>query len=96
MRLLGDAATGVFIFIYLSVFSAGAIVFTAFGYSLTDSLFEFPSSLGTVGLSVGITSCSDPLPLLWVQIIGMFLGRLEFFVVFAAFARVVQDIRDVV
>lgn len=86
--------TGIFIFLYMLVFLAGSLIFTAYGYGLKDSLFEFASSLGTVGLSVGITSPETPVTLLWVQIVGMFLGRLEFFVVFAAVAKVFQNIRD--
>jgi trk system potassium uptake protein TrkH len=57
------------------------------GYPLDESLFEFASSLGTVGSSVGITSYSANPVVLWTEVIGMFLGRLELMVIFAFFAK---------
>jgi trk system potassium uptake protein len=56
-------------------------VLAACGYSMRDSLFEFASALGTVGLSVGVTSPDMPDIALWAEIIAMFLGRLEFMAV---------------
>ena len=64
---------------------------TAYGYSLQDSLFEFISSLSTVGLSVGITSPDAPAGVLWTEIVGMVLGRLEFLTVAIASLRLLQD-----
>lgn len=88
--------TGTFVFLYLAVFLAGSCFIALFGYSMSDSLFEFASSLGTVGLSVGVTSASTPLPVLWVQIIGMLLGRLEFFVVFVGIGKLARDAKDLI
>lgn len=84
------AQTGTFLFIYLITLTIGTLIITAYGYPLKDALFEFASSLGTVGLSIGITSPSLPLPILLAQIVGMLLGRLEFFVVFAAGAQMLK------
>lgn len=81
-----DAAS--FSFLYLFLYAAGAFAITAAGVPLKDALFEFASSIGTVGLSVGVTSTSLPEWVLWIQIAGMFLGRLEFFVVFGAMTEV--------
>jgi len=63
------------------------------GYSLSDSLFEFASAIGTVGLSVGVTSAQMPDAALWVEIFAMFLGRLEFTVVIVSLLKLVKDSR---
>ena len=85
-----------FIFLYLFVFLIGSAVMTGYGYPLQDSLFEYASSLGTVGLSIGITAADAPAGLLWTQTVGMFLGRLEFFTVFVGVACLLRDIRPMV
>jgi trk system potassium uptake protein TrkH len=78
------STVGGFLFIYLTTWIAGALVISCFGYSLRDALFEYASSVGTVGLSIGITAADAHPAILWIEIVGMFLGRLEFFVVFVA------------
>jgi len=82
-----------FVFLYLATYILGTMVLAAYGFSLRDSLFEFASALGTVGLSIGVTSASAPAPVLWAETLGMFLGRLEFFVVFTALAKLALDLR---
>ena len=81
-----------FVFLYFLVFTLGVVITAAYGNSLPDSLFEYASSLSTVGLSIGVTSADAPIGLLWTQIVGMFLGRLEFFTVFIGIVRLFQDI----
>ncbi len=54
-------------------------------------MFDFASALATVGLSVGVVSATSPLPVLWVEIIGMFLGRFEIFIIFICFLKLVRD-----
>ncbi|MFA9376413.1 MAG: potassium transporter TrkG [Lachnotalea sp.] len=49
--------------------------------SLSDAMFEFASSLGTVGLSIGLTGPTTNSLTLIVEMIGMLLGRLEIFIV---------------
>ncbi|MDY0268697.1 TrkH family potassium uptake protein [Trichloromonas sp.] len=78
---------GLFLFVWL----LGSCALTAFGHSLRDSLFEFASALGTVGLTAGITGPATPAGQLWVQIFGMLFGRLEFFVIFWGLAKLVRD-----
>lgn len=82
-----------FLMVYIFVLVIGTLVFTSYGYSLTASLFEFASALGTVGLSVGITGYDAALGIHWMSIIGMFMGRLEFFVIFVAIARISTDVK---
>ncbi|MFQ5422340.1 MAG: TrkH family potassium uptake protein, partial [Anaerolineae bacterium] len=68
-----------YVFLHLSVFFAGSSIIAAHSYSLKESLFEFASALSTVGTSVGVTAPNAAAGVLWAEIAGMFLGRLEFF-----------------
>lgn len=83
----------IFIFFYVSSFAAGVLMLCAYGYPLRESLFEFASAIGTVGLSVGVTSATAPDPVLWAEIIAMFLGRLEFMIVIVSFIKLGKDVR---
>ena len=81
----------VFAVAYLSIFVLGAGVLVACGFGLQESLFEYASALGTVGLSVGVTSATAPAPVLWAEIVGMLLGRLEIFIVLIALRKLFMD-----
>jgi trk system potassium uptake protein TrkH len=81
-----------FVFLYLAVFFVGSGLIAAYGYPLQDSLFEFASALGTVGISVGITSASAPTGVLWVEMAAMFLGRLEFFTIVIGLLKLCSDV----
>ena len=81
-----------FVFLYLGIYLTGSAVIAAYGYSLPESLFEYASALSTVGLSVGVTAPDAPIALLWTEIAGMFLGRLEFFPVFVGLIQIYQDV----
>jgi trk system potassium uptake protein TrkH len=81
----------IFVFLYLATFMGGVMLLCACGYSLGDSLFEFASALGTVGLSVGVTSAQMPDAALWAEILAMFLGRLEFTVVIVSLLKLLRD-----
>lgn len=75
-------STAGFITSYLTIFIIGSLLLTVTaGASLTDAMFEFASSLGTVGLSIGITGTTTNSATLIVEICGMVLGRLEIFIV---------------
>ena len=94
-RLLTESdlrRAGSYIALYLLIWLAGGCAISAFGHPLADSLFEFASSLGTVGLSVGVTSSEAADGQLWIQIVGMLLGRLEFFVIFWGMIKVGADL----
>jgi trk system potassium uptake protein TrkH len=82
-----------FLMVYVLALITGTLIFTFYGFNITDSLFEFASALGTVGLSVGITGFGAPNAILWTSTIGMFLGRLEFYVIFVAIARIGNDLK---
>jgi trk system potassium uptake protein len=81
-----------FIIVYMIVLVIGTLIFTSFGHDISDALFEFSSALGTVGLSVGIINYNAPKLLLWTGTVGMFFGRLEFYVVIIAIFKLVDDI----
>ncbi|NBK97706.1 MAG: TrkH family potassium uptake protein [Erysipelotrichia bacterium] len=82
-----------YILLYIAIFIIGTMIFVICGNSVLASMFEFSSALGTVGLSLGIINyLSDPI-ILWTGIVGMFMGRLEIYVVFIALFRVYNDVK---
>ncbi|MGB8718099.1 MAG: TrkH family potassium uptake protein [Desulfobacterales bacterium] len=85
----------VFIFLYLATYVFGVMILCACGYNLVDSLFEFASAIGTVGLSVGVTTPQMPDAALWSETIAMFLGRLEFIVVIVSLLKIGGDGRRI-
>jgi len=86
----------VFIFMYLTTYSIGVLTLCACGFSLVDSLFEFASAIGTVGLSIGVTSSHMQDAALWGEILAMFLGRLEFTVVIVSLLKLLKDGRQII
>ncbi|MBM7623387.1 TrkH family potassium uptake protein [Sporohalobacter salinus] len=85
--------TANYIYLYMGTYLIGVFIYLAYGYNLTNSMFEFASALGTVGLSIGITAADAPVGILWIETIGMFLGRLEFLVIFFAVAKIIKDFK---
>jgi trk system potassium uptake protein TrkH len=85
-----------FVFLYVAVFALGSGIIAAYGYPLQDSLFEFASALSTVGVSVGITTPDAPLGVLWVEMLAMFLGRLEFFTIVIGVMKLLDDMPGLV
>jgi len=83
----------IFVFLYLVIYIVGVMLLCICGYSLGDSLFEFASALGTVGVSIGVTSAGMPDAGLWAETLAMFLGRLEFFVVIISVIKIGRDVR---
>jgi trk system potassium uptake protein TrkH len=84
-----------FVFLYVAVFVAGSGIIAAYGYPMQDSLFEFASALSTVGISVGITTADAPAGVLWVEMLAMFLGRLEFFTIVIGVLKLIDDGSDI-
>lgn len=82
-----------FIGLYLLTYLVGVLIFLGHGFSLRQSMFEFASAMGTVGLSLGITAPDMPLACKVAMIFGMWLGRLEFIAIFHAFIRIGQDLK---
>ncbi|MCK8825049.1 TrkH family potassium uptake protein [Fuchsiella alkaliacetigena] len=82
-----------YILLYLITYFTGVLIFLTQGYKLQESMFEFASALSTVGLSIGITAPDAPKIILWTEIVGMTLGRLEFFVIFFATVKLIRDLK---
>ena len=82
---------GTYLFLYLAAFALGTLILAATGVGLKESLFEFASALGTVGLSIGVTTPNASPIILWTESAGMFLGRLEFLVVISALIKLARD-----
>ena len=83
-----------FVVLYLCVFAIGTFVLCCCGFGVGESMFEFASSLGTVGLSVGITSYDASKVVLWTETIGMLVGRLEIYVVFVAAVQFSHEMKN--
>jgi trk system potassium uptake protein TrkH len=77
----------VVVFLYVMTFLVGTLIFMLHGVPLAEASFEFATALSTVGLSVGITGPDMPTTLKITQMVGMWLGRLEFVAVFVALGR---------
>lgn len=89
----GLRQVAMFVFLYMVTYGLGVLVLCAYGYTLTDSLFEFASALGTVGLSIGVTSAAMPDGALWAETLAMFFGRLEFIVIIVSLLKIGRDMR---
>lgn len=83
-----------FLGLYLLIFFLGTMLLLVFSScSVMEAMFEFASSLGTVGLSIGITNPMTNTPTLWVEIAGMLLGRLEIVIVLLGFKTMISSLR---
>lgn len=77
------ADTTGFVACYIGLFIIGSLLTTVTAKcTLTEAMFEFASALGTVGLSIGLTTPATNASTLIVEMFGMILGRLEIFIVF--------------
>lgn len=82
---LAEDTTG-FVMVYLVIFVIGSLIMTVTAdCTLMEAMFDFASSLGTVGLSIGITGPATNDATLIVEMIGMLLGRLEIYIVVIGF-----------
>jgi trk system potassium uptake protein TrkH len=88
----GLRQVAMFVFLYMATYGLGVLVLCAYGYPLRESLFEFASALGTVGLSIGVTSATMPDGALWAETLAMFFGRLEFIVIIVSLLKIGRDI----
>lgn len=83
-----------YILIYISIVVVGTIGLMACGYPFRESLVEFASALGTIGLSIGVVSRACSAPALWIIIVGMLIARLEIYIFIFAATRIRRDIMD--
>lgn len=80
-HLLTIIVSGFLIFI-------SAFVFTFYGFSFEDSVFETLSAFSTAGISIGITSLSLALELKWLLIFLMIAGRVEIMTLLIGISRI--------
>ena len=80
-KLINNTSSYFVCYLCLFIFGSIAISITE-NCDLVSGMFDFSSSLGTVGLSIGITGPATSNATLLIEMLGMLLGRLEIFVVF--------------
>lgn len=78
---------------YLLCYLGGAVVVSAYGHTISDSLFESTSAAANVGLTCGITNPLMPALLKVLFIAQMWAGRLEFMSVFLLLGTIVSALR---
>lgn len=93
-RELAEDTTG-FVITYLVIYIVGSLLLTVTAdCTLTEAMFDFASSISTVGLSIGITNPMTNDATLIVEMIGMLLGRLEIFIVLIGISSGFGMLRD--
>ena len=89
-----DDTTG-YIFIYMIIYIIGSLMITVTANcTLVEAMFDFASSMSTVGLSIGITNPLTNNATLIIEMIGMLLGRLEIFIVLIGISSGVEIIKN--
>lgn len=83
-----------YILIYIFIGLLGTFGLTLNGYGFRDSMFEFFSALGTVGMSIGIVGPDMNNFTMWIFIVGMIIARLEVYIIILALARIGTDIKE--
>ena len=93
MELASDT-TG-FVVWYLGLFILGtSLIMITANCTLQEAMFEFASALGTVGLSIGLTTPTTNAGTLIIEMVGMLLGRLEIFIVFLSIISGLTSFRN--
>jgi trk system potassium uptake protein TrkH len=84
-----------FVSCYLGILIIGTLLMTlTTGCTLFQGMFEFLSVFGTSGMSVGLTNINTNSATLIVEMLGMFLGRMEIFVVFFGISSFIKTVRN--
>ncbi|MDQ1279372.1 MAG: trk/ktr system potassium uptake protein [Thermoproteota archaeon] len=93
----GDGIILILLYILLTIvlLTSSAFIFTLYGFSFINSLFEVTSALGCVGYSVGIVSLSLPALPKWILSLLMLIGRVEVIVFFTVFINLpIKNLRN--
>lgn len=92
-----EADTYTFFISYLIIYIIGTLaMLLVANCTLLEAMFDFASSLSTVGLSIGITNPLTNNATLIVEMVGMILGRLEIFIVVIGITFGVSIIKDTI
>lgn len=85
-RVLTDAAVRpaiTILVLYMGLFLGGAVIGVYYGFPFEQALFDSTSASVNGGMSVGVVGPDNPLPMKLMNIVQMWMGRLEFMAVFA-------------
>lgn len=81
-----------FIIIYLIILAVGSLLIMSQGYGFEASLFDMASAISNTGFTKGIISSQSNHFVLWVIACAMFLGRLEFTIIFIVIIKIIKDL----
>ncbi|WP_162146938.1 TrkH family potassium uptake protein [Acholeplasma granularum] len=81
-----------FIFIYFMIWITGSIIIMSQGFNLESSLFDMASAMSNTGFTQGIMHRTTNNFTLWIFILGMFSGRLEFTIIFVTIIKIFKSI----
>lgn len=85
-----------FIMMYFIVLFIGTLIVSACGNSVGDSFFEVTSALSCVGVSIGVSGREACNLVNWVEIVSMFVGRLEIYPVILTGLVVGEDFKKLI
>lgn len=95
-RVLTDGAVRqaiTILVLYMIMMVGGAMVGVYYGFPFEQALFDSTSAVVNGGMSVGVLSWDNPLPMKLTYIVQMWLGRLEFIAVIVLIGYVVAMVR---
>jgi trk system potassium uptake protein TrkH len=84
---LDVSVTLVLILVAIVIVIGFALIFTCFGFTFVDSVFELTAALSNAGLSVGVASISLPVVLKLLLMLVMIVGRVGIIAFFVALIR---------
>lgn len=88
--------TSGYVIAYFLIYFAGSLAITVTAdCTIMEAMFDFASSLRTVGLSIGITNPTTNDATLIIEMLGMFLGRLEIFIVLIGITYGFKNIKNI-
>lgn len=91
-----QTANNTYILMYLAIGFVGTFALCCCGYDFKDSIIEFFSALGTVGMSSGIVSRDMSNASMWIIMIGMIIARLEIYIFILSGRRIADDLKELV
>jgi trk system potassium uptake protein TrkH len=78
---------GTYVLLIGAITFVSSLIVTAFGFSPINAAFETTSALAATGLSVGIVGPTLAMPLKWLFMVLMVIGRVEIISILVIFSR---------
>jgi len=78
---------GTYVLLIVAITFVFSLIITAFGFSPINAVFETTAALSATGLSVGVVGPTLALPLKWLFIALMIVGRVEIISILVIFSR---------